>query len=167
MSQDAIDAIIDQWRRERPDLDPSAKHITGRLLRLTSLIRARYADAFAPLGLSGGQYGVLAALRRAGDPFELTPSALTRSQLMTSGGMTPVIDGLERRGLVERRPNPDDRRGRLVRLTADGRETIDRAMEVHSAAEHAAVDGLSPDEREQLTALLRRLLVLVEGPVSP
>ena len=98
---DAVDRIVAQWRRERPDLDPSAKEITGRLVRLADLVQLRFRDAFADLGMSEGDYGLLAPLRRAGAPYELTPTALARARMMTSGGLTPALDRLEKRGWIE------------------------------------------------------------------
>jgi DNA-binding MarR family transcriptional regulator len=162
-TSDAVDEIVDQWRRERPDLDPSAKHVTGRIVRLAARFQQSYADAFAPYGLGEGDYGLLATLRRAGAPYELTPTELTRQRMMTSGGMTAGIDRLERKGLVARAPNPADRRGSLVRLTPAGLKIIDEAMVGHVEAEHRLVAGLAPGEREQLAALLRKLLVELEG----
>jgi DNA-binding MarR family transcriptional regulator len=159
---DAVDAIVAEWRRERPDLDPAAKHLTGRLIRLASLFQASYAQAFAPLGLNEGDYGVLAALRRAGAPYQLTPSDLARHQMMTSGGMTAAIDRLERKGLVARRPNPNDRRGSLVRLTDEGRKVVDRAMELQAEAESRLVQALDASERNTLEQLLRKLLLSVD-----
>lgn len=159
---DAVDAIVGQWRRERPDLDASAKHVTGRIIRLASLFQAAYADAFGPLGLNDGDYGVLAALRRAGTPNRLTPSDLARHQMMTSGGMTAAIDRLERKGLVTRLPNPNDRRGSLVELTDDGRSVVDRAMELQAEVESRLVGALRPSERKTLEQLLRKLLLDVD-----
>ena len=159
---DAVDAIVAEWRRERPDLDPTAKHLTGRLIRLASLFQAAYANAFSPLGLSDGDYGVLAALRRAGAPHQLTPSDLARHQMMTSGGMTAAIDRLERRGLVSRSPNPNDRRGSLVGLTDDGRKVVDRAMESQAGVEDRLVQALGASERRTLEQLLRKLLLSVD-----
>ena len=161
-SHDAVDAVVEQWRRERPDLDPSAKEVTGRVVRLASLFQQAYAEAFAPVGLKQGDYGVLVALRRAGAPYRLTPTELARRRMMTSGGMTPVIDRLERRGLVSRAPNPDDRRGSLVELTDAGRKVVDEAMAQHARVEHDLVGGLSAAERKQLAGLLRKLLLSVE-----
>jgi DNA-binding MarR family transcriptional regulator len=106
--------------------------VAGRIVRLASLFGQQYASAFAALGLNDGDYGVLAALRRAGAPHELTPTELARQRMMTSGGMTAAIDRLQRQGLVDRTPNPTDRRGTLIGLTALGRELVDRAMEVHA-----------------------------------
>ena len=161
-SHDAVDAVVEQWRRERPDLDPSAKEVTGRVVRLASLFQAAYLEAFAPVGLKQGDYGVLVALRRAGEPYRLTPTVLARGRMMTSGGMTPVIDRLERRGLVSRAPNPDDRRGSLVELTDAGREAVDEAMALLADAEQRLVAGLDDAERTELAALLRKLLLTVE-----
>jgi DNA-binding MarR family transcriptional regulator len=157
-----VDVIVDQWRRERPELDPSAKHVTGRVLRLASLFQQAYAPEFEAAGLNAGDYGVLVALRRAGAPFRLTPTELARQRMMTSGGMTPVIDRLEREGLVKRLPNPADRRGSLVELTRAGRRRVDSAMARHAETEQRLVDHLDAREREQLAALLRKLLLGVE-----
>ena len=110
-SLDAVDRIVEQWREERPDLDPSGKAITGRIVRLANLLQRRFSAAFDELGLSDGDYGLLVPLRRAGAPHELTPTALARTRMITSGGLTPALDRLEKRGWIERRPNPADRRG--------------------------------------------------------
>lgn len=162
--RDTVDAIVAQWRTERPDVDPSAKEVTGRIIRLASLFQAAYAKEFRPLGLSEGSYGVLVALRRSGSPFELAPGALARQRMMSSGGLTLLVDRLEREGLVQRSPNPDDRRGSLVRLTKAGRKLVDKAMERHAAAEQALVTGLSGKERDELAGALRTLLRSLEDP---
>jgi DNA-binding MarR family transcriptional regulator len=159
---DAVDAIVQEWRRERPDLDPSAKEIAGRVIRLAGLFQQAYSETFSPLGLNDGDYGVLAPLRRSGEPFELTPTELAKHRMMTSGGMTAALDRLERRGLVVRVPNPNDRRGSLVRLTSSGREVIDVAMEQHVVTEQRLVAGLSALERSELATLLRKLLHAAE-----
>jgi DNA-binding MarR family transcriptional regulator len=159
---DAVDAIVAQWRRERPDLDVSAKEVTGRIVRLASLFQQAYSDAFEPLGLNGGDYGVLAPLRRAGEPHELTPTELAKQRMMTSGGMTAAIDRLERKGFVSRVPNPADRRGNLVRLTDAGRSVMDDAMEHHALVEARLVATLDESEQAQLRNLLRKLLQAVD-----
>lgn len=166
-ARDAVDAIVDQWRRERPDLDPSAKEITGRIVRLSGIFQQAYRDAFTPLGISDGEYGVLATLRRAGTPFELTPTELARQRMMTSGGMTAAIDRLERKGLAVRIPNPADRRGSLVRLTEEGRRVTDKAMARHVEVEHRLVAALGRAERETLRSLLRTLLLSLDPQESP
>ena len=106
-----MDAIVEQWHRERPDLDPSGKQITGRLVRLSGLFQMAQHAAFEPLGINEADYGILAPLRRAGEPFTLTPTELARQRMMTSGGMTAAIDRVEKKGLVTGEPNPSDRRG--------------------------------------------------------
>ena len=159
---DAVDAIVAQWRRERPELDPSGKEITGRVIRLAGIFQDAYAGVFAPLGITEGDYGVLVALRRAGAPHRLTPTDLARQRMMTSGGMTAAIDRLERKGLLARLPNPDDRRGSLVELTDEGLRVIDDAMALHSGAEQRLVAGLGARDRQQLAGLLRKLMLSVD-----
>lgn len=163
---DAVEVFLEQWRALRGDVDTSGKAVTGRVLRLAALVQRRFGDVFETFDLTGTTYGVLVALRRAGDPDGLTPSDLSRELMVTSGGMTPVVDRLEQAGRVERVPNPADRRGALVRLTADGRALVDRAMEAHVATELELVEALTTEERSQLAALLRKLLLSVEGPAG-
>lgn len=164
--EDPVDRIVEQWRRQRPELDPSAKHITGRIVRLASTFLQQfseaYADVFGEYGLHDADFGVLSPLRRAGEPFELTPTELARHRMISSGGMTAALDRLERKGMVVRVPNPNDRRGSLVRLTELGRSVIDRAMDAHTATEHRLISGLTEDEVHQLEHLLRRLVLASE-----
>ena len=159
---DAVDAIVEQWRRERPDLDPSAKHITGRIIRLGGIFQQAYGEAFESLGINETDYGILAPLRRAGPPYQLTPTELARQRMMTSGGMTAAIDRVERKGLVARAPNPADRRGSLVRLTDEGLRVIDGAMTRHAEVEHELVSALGAQDRDRLTAMLRSLLLAAD-----
>jgi len=156
---DALDGIVAEWRRERPDLDVRAKQMTGRIIRLASIFQQAYVDIFGPLGLNEGDYGVLAPLRRAGEPFTLSPTALADHRMMTTGGMTKALDRLESKGLVERLPNPADRRGSLVRLTEAGRTVVDEAMNRHVVTERRLVSNLDDAEQAQLTSLLRKLLI--------
>jgi len=159
---DAVDIIVEEWKRERPDLDASAKEVTGRIVRLASWFQQAYSDTFQPLGLNDGDYGVLAPLRRAGEPYELTPTELARHRMMTSGGMTAALDRLERKGFIDRLPNPADRRGSIVRLTDEGRTIINEAMSQHVQTEERLTAVLDRDERRQLSALLRKLLGAIE-----
>lgn len=159
---DAVDRIIEQWKQERPDLDPTGKAITGRIVRLANLMQRRFAEVFDELGLSDGDYGLLVPLRRAGEPYELTPTTLARTRMITSGGLTPALDRLEKRGWVERRPNPADRRGSLVRLTPAGVDLIDRAMALHATTEQELVRSLSKTQRDELAGVLRELLLALE-----
>lgn len=155
---DTVDRIIEQWRRERPDLDPSAKSVTGRIVRAADVILRRFGAAFEPLGVRDGEYSALSALRRSGAPYELAPSDLTQQLMVTSGGLSLMIDRLERKEMVRRRPNPNDRRSVLVGLTEHGRAVIDQAMTAHTAAEHELVAGLTKRDADQLARLLAKLL---------
>jgi DNA-binding MarR family transcriptional regulator len=162
---DAVDRIVEQWRRERPDLDPSAKEVTGRVIRLSGIFQKAFGEAYRGLGIDESDYGILAPLRRAGAPYELTPTELARSRMLTSGGATAAIDRLERKGLVSRKPNPADRRGSLVGLTEEGVRIMDEAMTRHAEAEQALLASLGEKDRERLAALLRKVLLALE-PLS-
>lgn len=159
MAQDYVDSVLSQWEGERPDLDTSALGIISRVLRLAAYLKdydARILNAFdlAPWG-----FEVLAALRRQGAPYELSPTALRQAALLSSGAMTNRIDRLAASGWVERRPAVHDRRGVMVRLTAAGKTLIDRAIEARLAHARELVSSLSESERASLAALLKRLLL--------
>ena len=156
--RDAIDRIADQWARERPELDVSPIDVIGRISRLSRLLEKSIEETFASFGLGRGGFDVLAALRRAGEPYRLSPTELYNSLLISSGAMTNRIDRLEQIGLVERTPDPDDRRGVSVGLTPEGKKLIDVAVEQHYANERRLLRGLSVDERDALSQLLRKLL---------
>ena len=151
---------VSQWAREMPDLDTKAMEIIGRMSELWLVIdRDHLAPVMAEFGLQGGEFDVIAALRRSGAPYELTPTQLYEVTMMSSGGMTARLDRLEKAGLVERRPNPDDRRGTLVGLTDAGRTLIERALRAHAANETRILSALSPEEQDQLGTLMKKLLV--------
>ena len=157
--RDEVDGLVEAWARERPDLDLAPVEVFSRISRLAHhLDRARKA-AFAAHGIELWEFDVLAALRRAGAPYQLSPGRLLRETLVTSGTMTNRVDRLTARGLVDRLPDPDDRRGVLVRLSPEGRETVDAALEALLAAERALLGELAPHERGLLAGLLRQLLV--------
>lgn len=161
---DRAEIAAAQWRRERPDIDPFPMEVLGRLMEAAHrLDRERLEPVFAAAGLRPGEFDVLATLRRAGAPHELTPTALYEALMLSSGGMTARLDRLERAGLVARRPNPDDRRGVRVALTAEGLRLIDELIVRHVAAERASLAPLSPDEQRTLNALLRKLLAGAGG----
>jgi DNA-binding MarR family transcriptional regulator len=156
---DEIDRIVEEWNRERPDLDVSPTETLQRITRLSLLQGVSFARVFAPYGVSFGEYLVLAALRRAGPPYRMNPTHLFNSVILSSGAMTNRIDRLEEMGLVERQPDPTDRRGRLVALTDRGRELVDAAVADHLANEQRLLGTLDAVEREQLAGLLRKLLL--------
>jgi DNA-binding MarR family transcriptional regulator len=157
--QDRIDRILAQWNRERPDLDTSAMGLVGRIQRAAAALRPRLDDTHGLSGLAGESFDVLASLRRSGRPYQLSPTQLYREMMLTSGAMTNRIDRLEEAGLVLRRPDPQDRRGTLVRLTAKGKALIDAASIQHVANEERLLAALSAREQLQLGELLRKLLL--------
>jgi DNA-binding MarR family transcriptional regulator len=159
---DTVDAMLEQWGRERPDLDVTATGILGRISRIAALVDQEMDRVFEPHGLTGGDFVVLAALRRSGKPYQLTPTALSRSMMVSTGGMTKRLDRLEARGLIRRDPDPADRRGTLVTLTTAGLATIDTVAAAHVQNEKRLVAALSPNQRNTLTRLLRQLLLALE-----
>lgn len=159
---DRIDGIVEQWQRERPELELEPLAIVGRLLRAADLANSALGRGVAELGLQPGWFDVLAALRRAGPPYALNPAQLLKTMMVTSGGLTKRLDRLVEAGLVERSADPDDRRGTRVRLTPRGRAIIDRAIAVHVWNEAALLDGLTAAERQTLDGLLRKLLARLE-----
>jgi DNA-binding MarR family transcriptional regulator len=159
---DRLDEIVAQWRRERPDLDVAALGELGRLFRASQLADAALTEGLAGHQLQRGWFDLLAALRRAGPPYELNPTDLMGATMLSSGGMTKRLDRLEEAGLVERRPDPTDRRGTLVRLTRRGKTAIDKAVETHVANEERLLRSLSAADRRALDKVLRRLLAGLE-----
>lgn len=155
---DEVDRIIDAWRRERPDLDVAPLAVLSRISRLARHLDLARGRAFSTHGLEQWEFDVLSALRRAGEPYELSPGALVTQTLVTSGTMTNRIDRLEARGLVVRRPAPADRRGVLVRLTEPGRVAVDDALADLLDVERALLAGLPEPDRGHLADLLRVLV---------
>jgi DNA-binding MarR family transcriptional regulator len=156
---DWVDQIVAQWQRERPDLDLLPMEVIGRLGGAATLIsRDRLAPLFAAHGLQVGEFDVIATLRRAGKPYRLTPTALYESLMMSSGGMTARLDRLEKAGLVERRPNPEDRRGTLVGLTKKGLALVEKLVGMHVDNERRVLACLTRAEQKDLNRLLAKLL---------
>lgn len=155
---DRVSDYLDQWRRERPDLELAPMSVTGRLSRASDLMAQAMRGFFAEHDLQPGEYDVLSALRRAGAPFTLTPGALTDSVMVTAAAMTNRLSRLEDKGLVVRSTDPDNRRSVLVELTDRGRAVIDEVAPLHVAAEGALLATLTTEEVEQLAGLLAKLL---------
>ncbi|HWG64648.1 MAG TPA: MarR family transcriptional regulator [Streptosporangiaceae bacterium] len=159
LARDEVDDLVAAWQSERPDLDVEPLQVLSRVSRLARhLDRARRA-AFASHGLETWEFDVLSALRRQGAPYQLTPGALLRATLVTSGTMTNRIDRLAAAGLVRREPDPQDRRGVLATLTNAGRARVDAALADLVNSEDALLDGLDSADRRRLADLLRVLLV--------
>jgi DNA-binding MarR family transcriptional regulator len=154
---DGVDAILEQWQRERPDLDTSPIAVIGRISRLAREIERRLEPVYAASGLEPGWYDVLATLRRAGPPYRLRPTDFAAALMLTSSGTTKRLDRLEAAGHITREPDPGDRRGVLIALTPKGRRLIDKASVKHMANEKRILSGLTGAEQRQLADLLRKL----------
>lgn len=163
MPEDYLDHAAAEWRRERPDLDPAAVEVSDRIQRIASQLQGRDAAALLPVKLGPPSYAVLAALRRAGEPFELTPTQLRRAVGLTSGAMTNRLDRLERARLVKRhRPPTGDRRSIRIRLTNAGKAMIDEAAPLRFAAAEKALSRLSARELSTLRRLLHKVATELE-----
>jgi DNA-binding MarR family transcriptional regulator len=162
MQLDPVDKILAQWQRERPDLDVSPMGIIGRMGRLSKHLERAIQVTFSKFGLTIAEFDVLAALRRSGQPYRLSPTELFQMLMVSSGTMTHRVDLLEQAQLVKRIPDPGDRRGTLIQLTDRGFDVIEKAVAAHVANEHHALSALEQSEREALASLLRKLLISFE-----
>jgi DNA-binding MarR family transcriptional regulator len=156
-SSDEVDRIVDDWSRERPDVDFAPLQVLSRVARLSKHLDRARRRAFAASGLEPWEFDVLAALRRAGTPYQLSPKSLLQQTLVSSGTMTNRIDRLVERRLVERRTDPHDGRGVLVVMTSRGAEAVDAAISELLTGEAELLEGLSKADQERLAALLRKL----------
>ncbi|MDZ7911974.1 MAG: MarR family transcriptional regulator [Rhodococcus sp. (in: high G+C Gram-positive bacteria)] len=154
---DAVDDIVHQWERQWPDLDVSALHIFGRMHRSYLRYQSSLSAVFEKHGINVASFDVLAALRRAGPPYQMTSGQLAEMSLVTTGGVTLRVDRLEQAGLVERERDATDRRVVYARLTAKGKEVFDAAAEEHFENENRMLAGLNAPERKQLADLFRKL----------
>ena len=164
---DHVDRIIEQWNRERPDLDVEPMALIGRLGRLARVWSREMEATFARHGLNAASFDLLATLRRAGPPYALSPGELIEATMVTSGTITNRIDRLETAGLVTRKPNPQDGRGFLVSLTEEGVARIDACVTEHVATQARLVAPLDAAERTALDALLRTAAGTAEAPSAP
>lgn len=156
-AQDEVDRLVAAWQRERPDADVAPLAVLSRVSRLAKHVDTARKQAFESHDLEIWEFDVLAALRRAGEPYRLSPGQLGLQTLVTSGTMTNRIDRLEQKGYVVRRPDPDDRRGVHVELTASGRDCVDGALDDLLASERSLLAGLPNSEQRELATLLRSL----------
>jgi DNA-binding MarR family transcriptional regulator len=155
---------VSQWEKELPGADYRPMALLGRLAEAALVVhRDRLEPLFAEFGLQGGEFDVLATLRRSGAPYQLTPTVLFEATMMSSGGMTARLDRLEKSGWVERKRNPADRRGTLVELTVAGKDLIEKVLMAHIANETGIVGHLNAAEQETLSGLLAKLLQGVRG----
>jgi DNA-binding MarR family transcriptional regulator len=168
---DHVDGVLAEWRKEQPRLDTSPVAVVARIGRAGALLDRGLNENFARFGLNRTMWDVLASLRRIGAPYRRSPTELYRALMRTSGGMTHLVDRLERDGLVERVADPDDRRGLLVSLTRRGRALVGRVGPSHLETERRLLAGLTEQEQAELARLLRKLLIGLEdlyaGPGTP
>lgn len=157
---DEVDDIVAAWHRERPDLDVSPLQVLSRVSRLAAVLDERRSSAFVEHGLQAHEFDVLTALRRSGDPFELTPGELSAATHVTSGTMTSRLDRLSARRLVTRHPDPSDGRLVRVRLTPTGRRRVDAAFAALLSSERELLERLPTAQRDGLADALRELLAV-------
>jgi DNA-binding MarR family transcriptional regulator len=166
MERDFTDQVLQGISSTYPDLDVGAYHVTARVARLGLYLGRRQEEVFGRFGLNRGEVGVLSALRSAGPPHRLTPTRLGRGLMLSSAGITSRLDRLERRGLIVRLPDPDDRRGVLIELTDRGAELVDAAVRANTESETQLLAGFNDREIDTLQRLLRKLVSALEqaGP---
>ncbi len=164
VTEDQTDRVLDGWQDARPELEVRALQVTARLSRIGPLLARRQEAVFNRFGLGRGEVGALSALRIAGPPHRLSPTRLGKGLMLSSAGVTSRIDRLERRGLVRRLPDPDDRRGVIVELTDQGLEIVDAAVAALAISDRDLIDRLGPEEVAQFEALLRKFLGGLELP---
>jgi DNA-binding MarR family transcriptional regulator len=160
--RDHVDGVLAEWRKEQPRLDTSPLAVVARIGRAAALLDRGMNANFARYGLNRTDWDALASLRRAAAPYQRSPTELYRALMRTSGGITHIVDRLEQDGLVERVPDPADRRGLLVRLTRKGRALVDRVGPTHLDTERRMLAPLTKQERAELARLLRKLLIGLE-----
>jgi len=159
---DAVDQITAQWHQERPDLDIEPMAVFGRIYRLARAMGDRVERVYARFGIGRGEFDVLATLRRSGEPFSLSPTTLADSLMLTTGGMTGRLDKLQKAGLVDRCPDPTDRRALKACLTDKGRAVVDEAVAAGLEVQGEALGHLRPPDRSVLAEHLRALLSALE-----
>ncbi len=159
---DAVDKILEQWSREYPEMQTDAMGTIGRMKRCAFLLQPRLESIFVQYSLTSWEFDVLATLRRSGEPYCLAPTPLLSSLMISSGTMTNRMNRLEARGLVKRKPDPQDARSKLVQLTEKGRELVSSAVIKHAENEEHIMSVMTVDERHQLDKLLKKLMASLE-----
>lgn len=161
---DLLDELIDDWQRERPDLAVDAMGVVGRIIHLGAVLELQANTALKPFNIRYTDFDLLATLRRSGSPYKLTPTALRRLILISSGAMTACLDRLEKAGYLTREPDPSDRRGTKVRLTAKGKALVDKAIGKRFEVASDAISGLTDREFSRLASLLRKMALTMGVP---
>jgi DNA-binding MarR family transcriptional regulator len=161
--EDHVDRLRGQWARALPDIDTEPMAIFGRAKRLSNLLAPSIEDTFTSFGLDRGEFDVIATLRRAGPPYQLTPTEMYTTLMLSSGGLTHRLDRLEKAGLIERRKSKLDGRSVIVCLMPAGIELAEKAFREDMASELGFLKGLTPEERSNLAALLKKLVLDIEA----
>jgi DNA-binding MarR family transcriptional regulator len=163
---DDVDNIVAAWARERPDLDVSSVGVISRVMRLAARFTREMDETFAVHGLTRADFEALAALRRSGSPYRLAQGELMRILSQTPGTVSVRVDRLVAHGWARRAADAADRRSAVVSLTPSGRRRFDAAVPDHLETQRRLLQALDGTEREQLAALLRRLLLSHPGEAS-
>lgn len=160
---DHVDKIQAQWTKELPDADLAAQSIIARLHRLANHLTGEITAVYAEYGLSEGEFDILCAIRREGEPYEIRPADIAKTTMVTTGGTSKRLDRLEKSGLVERVPSRDgDGRSKWVRLTPAGKDLIEDAFGAHLENERRLVESLDVRDQGELERILRLWLVTFE-----
>ncbi|WP_234495824.1 MarR family winged helix-turn-helix transcriptional regulator [Vibrio maritimus] len=152
---DAIDRVVEQWAKQKPELDTDPMAMMGRLMRIAKYMETKVADLHKKYDLKLGEFDVLATLRRSGKPYRLTPSELIDTMMLTSGAMTNRLDKLETKGLILREHSKEDRRSVTVQLTKDGFILIDKLIEEHADVQKSLVKSMTSAQKKQANQLLK------------
>lgn len=161
--EDVIDELVAEWTIQNPDVDAEPMLVVGRILRVANLLQTEVSRELKPFGLHYTDFDILATLRRKGQPFELTPSQLAASVILTSGAMTAAIGRLEKAALVKRTRDKVDGRSRRVKLTAKGIRLVDKTIGIRFRLARANLKGLTDSESSKLGQLLKTMLTNVEA----
>lgn len=155
---DAVDRVVAQWAKEKPDLETEPMAMMGRMMRLAKYLETQVAEVHKKYDLKMGEFDVLATLRRSGAPYQLTPSELIDSMMLTSGAMTNRLDKLESKGYISRTHSKEDRRSVSVKLTSAGLLLIDKLIEEHVNVQQNLVQSLSKPQKRNMNQLLKHWL---------
>jgi len=151
------DAILSQWRRERPDVDPTPMAVCGDIWRASEILRRGVMANLKQYDLDFPQFDVVMTLRRQGRGETLSPSKLAKEMMLSTSAMTNRLDRLEKRDLIKRIVDPDDRRGLKIALSEAGFDLADEMLVSHVARESAMLEGLTKEEGQQLRHLLAKI----------
>lgn len=155
---DVLDELVEDWESQIPELNPRPMLVVGRLLRISNLLQSQVTQVFKPYGLHYTDFDIMATLRRKGEPFELTPTQLSESVILTSGAMTAAIGRLEKASMVKRTQDKEDGRSRRVKLTAKGVRLVEETVSIRFELAAKNLEGLSPTEQKKLASLLKKML---------